>query len=104
MGDVVDLDSRRPHQVGIAVCSHCGQKQVSVTLLRGGARPFQCGRCHDMTSDYVEWVEDKDQHFFTIQIVPAGRACSYPWPKYGHQREDFERECRVDFMRSFGRG
>lgn len=48
---VVELDTRRPHEVGIAVCGACGHRQVSVAI-EGAQRPLECALCHYMASEF----------------------------------------------------
>jgi len=50
---VVDLDSRRPHVAGVAVCGACGHRQVSVVMV---PRPpaLECALCRAMACVFEE--------------------------------------------------
>lgn len=53
MGDVVDLDSRRPHVVEQQECRSCGHKQMSVQIDNSASfeREFwECSACHAITA------------------------------------------------------
>ena len=55
---VVDLDSRRPHRTGVAVCSACGHRQVSV-VLADIEQPLECALCGAMACAFEE-AENED--------------------------------------------
>jgi len=50
MGEVIELDSRRPHRCGQARCLHCGHEWTAVVPV--GVAHFECPSCSMMKGVY----------------------------------------------------
>jgi len=80
MGDVVQLDSKRPHLSGATICLACGHQGVSVAPV--GVYWMECSECHSMKCIFSNpvvcadpvWHCNCGSIFFTMGV--AGSQCA----------------------------
>lgn len=60
MGDVVDIDTHRPHQVGHALCRACKYVHISVIIASASetSKNYQvCPRCEESEAAFMTYDE-----------------------------------------------
>ena len=60
MGDVIDIDSNKPHRSGMCRCLHCLYHYAGVICEEGRPLDMECPRCHEMKSRFADEIEPWD--------------------------------------------
>jgi hypothetical protein len=82
MSDVIELDSKRPHLAGEALCVGCKHEWAAVVQDIGVIPELECPKCSLMTGYFKDvfqpecerWVCDCGGDLFFI--IPIGKQCA----------------------------
>jgi rubredoxin len=56
MGEVIQLNDYRPHDVGRCTCRECGHKHISVHPVTTDPQRLECPRCGAQNADFESYL------------------------------------------------